>query len=134
MNHTRPPRREHKLIAFKAFFDTDRDILEWWEGMQEGIRSQVLRDLLRLYLQGLPLTDAARHHSLPLDGSLMLQVREDTAWIRDALQHMPTCREGLRTHSAPDRITPDAGTQPADSQLSDEALARRRAKMGRAAW
>ncbi|WP_343422516.1 hypothetical protein [Candidatus Flexifilum breve] len=32
MSSKRPPKREHKLIAFKAFFDTDRDILEWWEG------------------------------------------------------------------------------------------------------
>ncbi len=43
MSQKRPPKREHKLIAFKAFFDTDRDILEWWEQMQDGERSAVIR-------------------------------------------------------------------------------------------
>lgn len=37
----RLPKREHKLIAFKAFFDTKWEILNWWEGMAEGERSDV---------------------------------------------------------------------------------------------
>ena len=43
-------RREHKLIAFKAYYDTDEDILDWWEGIEEGERSDVIRDMIREHL------------------------------------------------------------------------------------
>lgn len=95
MSSKRPPKREHKLIAFKAFFDTDRDILEWWEGMQDGERSEVIRELLRGYVRGLPLYEATRRPAVTVDGSVVLQLRDDTAWIRGALNEMPAYLEGL---------------------------------------
>ena len=94
MSQKRPPKREHKLIAFKAFFDTDRDILEWWEGMQDGERSEVIRELLRGYVKGLSLYEA-RRPKVAVDGSVVLQVLDDTAWIRGALNDMPAYLEGL---------------------------------------
>lgn len=136
MSQKRPPKRKHKLIAFKAFFDTDRDILEWWEGMQDGERSEVIRDLLRGYVKGLSLYEA-RRPKVAVDGSVVLQVLDDTAWIRGALNDMPAYLEGLlgrMTVSTMPINTVQAAPVPPDNSLNDDALARRKAKMGKAGW
>jgi len=136
MSQKRPPKREHKLIAFKAFFDTDRDILEWWEGMQDGERSEVIRDLLRGYVKGLSLYEV-RRPKVAVDGSVVLQVLDDTAWIRGALNDMPAYLEGLLRRITVNPI-PISVAQPvpevSDNNLSNDALARRKAKMGKAGW
>jgi hypothetical protein len=136
MSQKRPPKREHKLIAFKAFFDTDRDILEWWEGMQDGERSEVIRDLLRGYVKGLSLYEA-RRPKVAVDGSVVLQVLDDTAWIRGALNDMPAYLEGLLGRITVNPI-PISVAQPVaevpDNNLSNDALARRKAKMGKVGW
>ena len=136
MSQKRPPKREHKLIAFKAFFDTDRDILEWWEGMQDGERSEVIRELLRGYVKGLSLYEA-RRPKVAVDGSVVLQVLDDTAWIRGALNEMPAYLEGLLGRMSVSPI-PISVAQPvpetSDNSLSSDALARRKAKMGKVGW
>ena len=43
-------KRRYRMITFKVFEDTDSDILDWWEGIDEGERSDALRDLIRAYL------------------------------------------------------------------------------------
>jgi hypothetical protein len=137
MSSKRPPKREHKLIAFKAFFDTDRDILEWWEGMQDGERSEVIRELLRGYVRGLPLYEATRRPAVAVDGSVVLQLRDDTAWIRGALNEMPAYLEGLlgriSVYTPPAVQSEPRAAQNADG-LSNDALARRKAKMGKVGW
>ena len=137
MNQKRPSKREHKLIAFKAFFDTDRDILEWWEGMQDGERSEVIRELLRGYVRGLPLYEATRRPAVAVDGSVVLQLRGDTAWIRGTLNEMPAYLEGLFGRISVNPI-PISVAQPvpetSDNSLSNDALARRKAKMGKVGW
>ncbi len=65
----KPPKREHRLIAFKAFLDTDREIVNWWEGMEDGARSDVIRALLQSYIEGLPLYEAAQRKLIPVDGN-----------------------------------------------------------------
>lgn len=40
-------RRRDRLIGFKAFEDTDQDVIDWWEGMEPGHRSRRLRELIR---------------------------------------------------------------------------------------
>ncbi len=137
INRKRPPKRGHKLIAFKAFFDTDRDILEWWDGMQEGERSAVIRELLRSYVQGLPLYEATRRPAVAVDGSVVLQVRDDTAWIRDALNEMPAYLErlfGRISVYTPPAIQLEPSAARAQDALSNDALARRKAKLGQAGW
>jgi hypothetical protein len=136
---TRPAKRGHKVIAFKAFFDTDRDILDWWEGMQDGERSDMIRDLLRGYLKGLSLVEAGRRQTVAVDGSMVLQMREDTAWIRDALNDMPAYLEALLgrlsvTAPAPPPVVEVTPVPASDDNLSDAALARRKARMGKATW
>ncbi len=39
--------RPAKLIGFKAFRDTDKDIIDWWEGLPMNQASEVLRTLIR---------------------------------------------------------------------------------------
>lgn len=137
MSSKRPSKREHKLIAFKAFFDTDRDILEWWEGMQDGERSEVIRELLRAYVRGLPLYEATRRPAVAVDGSVVLQLKDDTAWIRGALNEMPAYLEGLlgriNVYTPPAVQSEPSAAQNADG-LSSDALARRKAKMGKVGW
>ncbi len=137
MSSKRPPKREHKLIAFKAFFDTDRDILEWWEGMQDGERSEVIRELLRGYVRGLPLYEATRRPAVAVDGSVVLQLRDDTAWIRGALNEMPAYLEGLLGRISvytPPAVQSELSAAPSKDNLSHDALARRKAKMGKVGW
>lgn len=137
MSSKRPPKREHKLIAFKAFFDTDRDILEWWEGMQDGERSEVIRELLRGYVRGLPLYEATRRPAVAVDGSVVLQLRDDTAWIRGALNEMPAYLEGLLGRISvytPPAVQSEPREMQRTDNLSNDALARRKAKMGKVGW
>lgn len=42
--------RPNLIVGFKAFFDTDQDILKWWEGMEAGKRGYVLRSLVRSHI------------------------------------------------------------------------------------
>jgi len=39
--------RQSKTIGFKAFCDDDANILDWWESLPEGKRSDTLRHLIR---------------------------------------------------------------------------------------
>ncbi|MDX2136545.1 MAG: hypothetical protein SF123_00495, partial [Chloroflexota bacterium] len=70
-------KRRYRMITFKVFEDTDSDILDWWEGIDEGERSDALRDLIRGYLGKQP-----RKNKL-LTIPELLEVRQDTLWIRD---------------------------------------------------
>ena len=81
------PRRGYKMISFKAYYDSDADILDWWEGCTEGERSEALRDLIRERL-GLGMRPAKR---LSIPELSVLQ--HDTAWIRQALSDMPAWLE-----------------------------------------
>ena len=137
MNQKSLSRRGHKLIAFKAFFDTDRDILDWWEGMQDGERSDVLRALLHSYIKGLPMYEAAKRSQIPVDGSTVREVHDNTRWIRDALNDMPAYLERLlerfSLNPAPVITAQPAPVSSGDS-LTNDALARRKVKMGKAGW
>ncbi|MBK8034687.1 MAG: hypothetical protein IPK17_35330 [Chloroflexi bacterium] len=63
--------------------------------MQDGERRKLIRELLRGYVRGLPLYEATRRPAVAVDGSVVLQLRDDTAWIRGALNEMPAYLEGL---------------------------------------
>ncbi len=87
-------KRQFKVITFKVFYDTDEDILDWWEGIETGERSEMLRDLIRDRATG-------NHHSNQMsvpepDVVPMMElarVRDDTTWIREALHDMPAYLE-----------------------------------------
>lgn len=85
-------KRTFKLIAFKAYYayyDTDQDILDWWEGIEEGDRSDAMRDLIREQL-GIPRKS---RKSAIIDLSELMEMRRDTLWIKDVLNDMPAYLE-----------------------------------------
>jgi len=130
-------KRGFKLIAFKAYYDTDQDILDWWESIEEGERSDALRDLIREQLGGVRRKPKAPIIDLPE----LLEVRRDTLWIRDALNDMPAYFERMLQQMAvapmsvgqhPPRVSPDSTKD--ESALTDADTARRTQRMKKAAW
>ena len=43
----KPKKRNYRMIAFKVYYDSDQDILDWWEDIEAGERSDAVRDLIR---------------------------------------------------------------------------------------
>lgn len=130
-------KRRYRMITFKVFEDTDSDILDWWEGIDEGERSDALRDLIRGYLGKQP-----RRKKL-LTIPELLEVRQDTLWIRDALNEMPGYLERLVQHVAangmsihPEARAPANGIvlQPTEPSLTDNDSDRRARRMKRSQW
>ena len=77
----RTKKRNFKLINFKAYYDTDQDILDWWEGIEEGERSDEMRDLIR---EQLGVRRQPKRGEI-IDLPDLMEVRRDTLWIKDAL-------------------------------------------------
>jgi hypothetical protein len=133
-------KRNYRMVTFKVYFDTDRDILDWWEGIDEGERSDALRDVIRSHLGKSPRQ--GKRLSIPE----LLEVRQDTLWIRDALNDMPGYLERLVQHLAAAgagqvAIPPgtNAPTREDSRELIEPALSgsdseRRARRMKRASW
>lgn len=137
---TRPPRRTCKVIGFKAFHDTDADILDWWESIEEGARSGILRDLIREHLTGQQVR--TRSKTKPPAGSLpfadLERVRDDTTWIREALNDMPAYLERIIQQAV---VLQPVARSPAeavaiqdDPALTVQDTTRREARMRRTLW
>ena len=138
MPKRKPKKRSYRTITFKVFYDTDEDILDWWEGIEAGERSDAIRDLIREQLGQQP----ARRVGKIIDLPELLEVRRDTLWIRDALNDMPAYLERVIQHVAataqvsvghPARASPEvvAKDEPA---LTDAETQRRTRKMKGATW
>ena len=86
MTKRKKHKRQFKVITFKVFYDTDEDILDWWEGIETGERSETLRDLIRDRAVGRQRPNQKRipgPEAMPLMD--LAKVRDDTTWIREAL-------------------------------------------------
>ena len=138
MPKRRPKKRNYRMIAFKVYYDTDEDILDWWEGIEAGERSDAIRDLIREQLGQPPQRGAGKIIDLPE----LMEVRRDTLWIKDALNDMPAYLERVIQHVAanaqvsvghPARASPEvaASNEPA---LTDAETQRRARKMKGATW
>jgi hypothetical protein len=138
MPKRRPKKRNYRMIAFKVYYDTDQDILDWWEGIEAGERSDAIRDLIREQLGQQPQRGAGKIIDLPE----LMEVRRDTLWIKDALNDMPAYLERVIQHVAanaqvsvghPARASPEviAEDEPA---LTDAETQRRARKMKGATW
>ena len=135
-------KRGFKLIAFKAYYDSDQDILDWWEGIEEGERSDSIRDLIREQLGSV----RRKPSKAPIiDLPELLEVRRDTLWIRDALNDMPAYLERVIQHVAantavqpvavgqhPPRASPPV--QRDEPALTDDDAERRTKRMRKATW
>ncbi|MBZ0295287.1 MAG: hypothetical protein K8L99_22185 [Anaerolineae bacterium] len=140
MPRKKKSKRGFKLIAFKAYYDTDQDILDWWEGIEEGERSDEMRDLIR---EQLGVRRQPKRGEI-IDLPDLMEVRRDTLWIKDALNEMPAYLERVIQDVAAN-IQPVAVGQyqsrasPVEAQTDDPALTdaetqRRTRRMKRATW
>jgi len=129
-------RRQSKTIGFKAFHDADQDILDWWEGMPEGERSRVLRNLIRAAIAGHEVSSQSNGHRA--NDPQLAKVCEDTAWIRHALSDLPAYLELLMSQLAVTRLVPQAvlTDEPQDDapRLEQNAIERRKTKMRQNVW
>lgn len=126
-------RRASRNIGFKAFADTDRDIVTWWNRLPDGERSEILRQIIRTAMGGgsnpVPNMPIASVQSSPD----FARVQEDTAWIRRSLSDLPAYLERLISQTA-FVSNPSVEDEVSVARLADEALNRRRERMNKATW
>ena len=132
-------KRQHKLIAFKAFDDTDQDILDWWEGIEEGERSGAIRELIREHLHGRNGHHRTHQKSVPEPEVMpmmeLARVRDDTTWIREALHDMPAYLEQvIQTVAAMQPVAATAGGLQTGPLLSMQDKTEREANMRKKQW
>jgi hypothetical protein len=136
----RPKKRNYRTITFKVYYDTDEDILDWWEGIEVGERSDAIRDVIREQI-GLQPHRKAKGIDLPE----LLEVRRDTLWIRDALNDMPAYLERVIQHVAANTVVqpvtvgqhPPRASPPVQNDepaLTDDDAQRRTKRMRKATW
>jgi hypothetical protein len=139
MPERRPKKRNYRTITFKVYYDTDEDILDWWEGIEAGERSDAIRDLIREQWEQQPQRGTGKIINLPE----LMEVRRDTLWIRDALNEMPAYLERVIQHVAetaqvsvghPARASPEVVAKDDEPALTDAETQRRTRKMKRATW
>ncbi|MBZ0275809.1 MAG: hypothetical protein K8I60_06675 [Anaerolineae bacterium] len=134
MPKRRSKKRAYRMVAFKVYYDTDQDILDWWEGIIEGERSDAIRDVIREFI-GIQPKRKTKIIELPE----LLEVRRDTLWIKDALNDMPAYLERLIQHVAAN-VQPVAVGQtqprasPVEPALTDAESQRRTRRMRNATW
>jgi len=138
MPKRRPKKRNYRMIAFKVYFDTDQDILDWWEGIEAGERSDSIRDVIREHI-GIQPIRKVKTIELPE----LVEVRRDTIWIRDALNDMPAYLERVIQHVVanvqPIAVGQQSRASPIEStknepSLTDAESQRRTRKMRKATW
>lgn len=101
-------KRVNKLIGFRAYSDTDADLLAWWEAIEPGARSDMLRELIRFALGYQPLREK------PAD--ILADVRQDVVWMRAALNDLPGYVERVIQHVAANTGVHIESQPPAASQ------------------
>jgi hypothetical protein len=139
MPRRRPKKRNYRTITFKVYFDTDEDILDWWEGIEAGERSDSIRDVIREHLGQHPQP----YRNKVIDLPELVEVRRDTIWIRDALNDMPAYLERVIQHVVanvqPIAVGQQSRASPIEStknepSLTDAESQRRTRKMRKATW
>jgi hypothetical protein len=121
------PKRPYRLIGFKAYIDGDQAIIDWWDSLDDGSRSTAIRDLLHEALGLKP--QRRKTYELPE----LAELQQNTRWIRQTLNDMPSYLEELVTHLQPAAVVPIAKTSDL-SVLNDAESQRRARKLKRVSW
>ena len=90
-------KRSYRTITFKVYLDDDADILDWWDGIEAGERSDAIRDMIREFL-GLPVRHRKR---IQIPG--LHDMHRDILWIHNALNDMPDYLQNLMQQLASSR-------------------------------
>ena len=97
-------KRNYRTITFKVYLDDDADILDWWDGIEAGERSDAIRDMIRA------IDESSRSAGQILDHAMV-------TFRADSLALDPLDLVALTTETC-DRLAPTA-------DLKDIAFVRR---------
>ncbi len=119
-------RRQHKVIGLKVYADCDADIINLWESIAVGERSDILRDLIRMAIGG-----RALKHQAPDMLPGLNDIKQDTDWIKDALNELPAYLERLlhNVQTVGDVQPQQRSQASAPPSLKEDDIARREARM-----
>jgi hypothetical protein len=147
--------RKFQLVACKLFYDTDRDLIRFWDGLPDGSRSDVLRDAIRDRLiakQSAP-TPATNHDVIGQADRSMAYAEQLAKWAIEQQQQQTTellrqvseltrqvadltarLAQGAITVGQAAANTAAAPTLPDESTLTPEQAAARLAKVKARKW
>ena len=133
--------RKRITATIKMTFADDSDLIDWWHSIPLGSRNATLKAIIRDHIT----REGGHYHSrqipvaaerLPtFDIGELAQVRDDTAWIRDALHDMPAYLEQLFAQAVLVQSPANTRAPTPDSPALDDAESQRRArKLKRVSW
>lgn len=131
-------KRSYRTITFKVYLDDDADILDWWDGIEAGERSDAIRDMIREFL-GLPVRHRKR---IQIPG--LHDMHRDILWIHNALNDMPDYLQNLmqqlassrpviveQSRDSPDEVQDNTTEEP---PLDNDEQKRRVGRMRNSTW
>lgn len=131
-------KRSYRTITFKVYLDDDADILDWWDGIEAGERSDAIRDMIREFL-GLPVRHRKR---IQIPG--LHDMHRDILWIHNALNDMPDYLQNLmqqlassrpvivqQSRASPDEVQDSSSEEP---PLNEGEQERRVGRMKNSTW
>ncbi|HML23760.1 MAG TPA: hypothetical protein PKD09_19040 [Aggregatilinea sp.] len=134
-------KRKRITATIKMTFVDDSDLIDWWHSIPLGSRNAMLKDIIREHIarEGghyRPRQLSGATVSVPaFDSSQLAQVREDAAWIRDALHDMPAFLEQLFAQTVLVQSPANARAPTPDEPTLNDAESQRRArKLARVSW
>jgi hypothetical protein len=80
--------RPRAIIGTSAYFDTDPDLVEWWQGLPEGQGSEILRQIIRAHIAAQAATEG--NQILALLHNLARDVKGISQQLRGAVLAAPT--------------------------------------------
>lgn len=125
MSNTRASKK--RSIGFKACEDEDADLISWWETMPKGVRSSMLRTLIRAAMQVELEVNQTQHTDLA-------QLNEDTAWLKQALIDLPGYLEAVIGRVAVTKAASAPNHAATESTVDSGVLDLRRQRLGKATW
>lgn len=82
----------------KMSYSEDADLIAWWNAVPRGSRNAVMKDMMRDYIErnrGGFRPIFPRNQPAPFDPKQFLQLVDDAAWIRSAINDLPGFVERL---------------------------------------
>jgi hypothetical protein len=124
----------------KMTFSEDTDLIGWWNSIPRGTRNAVMKDVMREYIErhrGGFRPVMPRNVPQPFDPARFVQMCDDAAWIRSALNDLPGYMERVVQHVAamqPFGAMANSPPHKAVNGTDDEEARRREERMRKAKW
>lgn len=124
----------------KMTYTEDGDLIAWWNHLPKGTRNAVMKDMMRDYIQrnkGSYRALLPRNVPQPFDPGRFVQMCEDTAWVRAALNDLPGYLERVIGQFGTLQVASNASvvTRQSPLETADEnQIERRKTKMRKVQW